>query len=472
MSRIGSKTPATPSATTANTRATGPSLRRRSLLKLAAGGLAAGALAPRLSVSAHAASPTTITVWTWGGVERFAPRIAAFKRLYPDVAARIEVKVVSPGKQDPEVYQALRLALTSGSALPDLVQMDYVGMPEFAESGALTDLKDMLAPYEGDLVDTAKQLTTYNDQVVAIPFQLKPKVWFYRKDLFEQAGLDPAAIKSFNDYIAAGRKLHEKLPKSYIMNIGDQPDDDLYWLMLSNWDDVRIADRDGTYQITRNPHFAQMLDWLAGWRHSGIAFNTDNWSPDWQPAFADSTIAGSLIASWMTDFLPKFAPGQGGRWGITAWPEFERRGSNNGGSIFTIPAGAQNKDAAFEFAAKMLLEPKGALNEWQRTGNPMSIKSVRPQILELARTMKRPEGMTDAQWAIVPANYFGRDFMQPIFGAFDWYHVPAFDPAAAAELTLISRNSQEFLTGKKSRDQALHDMEADMKAQIGNPYKS
>jgi hypothetical protein len=120
----------------------------------------------------------------------------------------------------------------------------------------------------------------------------------------------------------------------------------------------------------------------------------------------------------------------------------------------------------------MLLQPKGALDEWQRTGNPMSIKSVRPQILELARTMKRPAGMTDAEWAIVPANYFGPDFMQPIFNAFDWYHVPAFDPAATAELTLISRNTQEFLAGKKTRDQALHDMEADMKAQIGNPYKS
>jgi ABC-type glycerol-3-phosphate transport system substrate-binding protein len=468
MSRIDSKAPATPSATTS-----GSSIGRRRLLKLAASSLAAGALAaPTLTESARAQSPTTITVWTWGGVQRFAPRVAAFKRLYPEAAARINVQVVSPGKQDPEVYQALRLALTSGSALPDLVQMDYVGMPEFAESGALTDLKEMMAPYEGDLVDTAKQLTSYNGQVVAIPFQLKPKVWFYRKDLFEQAGLDPAKIKSFDDYIAAGHRLREKLPKSYIMNIGNQPDDDLYWIMLSNWDDVRVADRDGTYQITRNPHFAQVLDWLSGWRHSGIAFNTDNWSPDWQPAFADDTIAGCLIASWMTDFLAKFAPRQGGRWAITAWPEFDRRGSNNGGSIFTIPAGAKNKDAAFEFAAKMLLQPKGALNEWQRTGNAMSIKSVRPQILELARTMQRPAGMTGAEWAIVPANYFGRDFMRPIFNAFDWYHVPAFDPAASAELTLISRNTQEFLAGKKTRDQALHDMETEMKAQIGNPYKS
>jgi len=446
-------------------------ISRRTVLKSAAGVLA-GVAASRWSGSARAQTATTITVWTWGGIERFAPRVAAFKRLYPDVAARIDVQVVSPGKQDPQVYQALRLALTSGSALPDLVQMDYVGMPEFAESGALTDLATMMKPYESDLVDTAKQLTTYNGHVVAIPFQPKGKVWFYRKDLFEQAGVEPDKVKTFDDYMAAGRRLHEKLPKSYIMNIGDQPDDDLYWIMLSNWDDVRVAERDGTYQITKNPHFAQVLDWMKEWRSSGIAFNTDNWSPDWQPAFADGTISGCLIANWMTDFLAKFAPQQGGRWGITLWPDFERRGSNNGGSIFTIPAGAKNKEAAFEFASKMLLEPKGALDEWQRTGNPMSIKSVRPQILDLAHAMKRPADMTDAQWALVPANYFGPDFMKPIFSSFDYYHVPAFDPSAAAELALMTRNTEAFLTGKKTRDQALHDMEADMKAQIGNPYKA
>ena len=108
---------------------------------------------------------------------------------------------------------------------------------------------------------------------------------------------------------------------------------------LSNWKDVRVADRDGTYQITKNPHFGQVLDWMKTLRTSGIAFNTDDWSADWQPAFADGTIAGCLIASWMTDFLPKFAPQQGGRWGITSWPEFDRRGSNNGGSVISNNGG-------------------------------------------------------------------------------------------------------------------------------------
>ena len=285
---------------------------RRTVLKLAAGSLAGAIAAPRLIGDARAQSQTTITVWTWGGVERFAPRVAAFKRLYPEAASRIDVQVVSPGKQDPEVYQALRLALTSGGALPDLVQMDYVGMPEFAKSGALTDLKEMLAPYEGDLVDTAKQLTTYDGQVVAIPFQLKPKVWFYRKDLFDQAGLEPAQIKTFDDYIAAGHRLQEKLPKSYIMNIGDQPDDDLYWMMLSNWDDVRVADRDGTYQITKNPAFRPGAGLAEGLAHVRASPSTPTTGARiGSRPLPTAPSPASLIASWMTDFPAEIRPPAG-----------------------------------------------------------------------------------------------------------------------------------------------------------------
>src|SRR6185312_8939028 len=60
---------------------------RRTVLKLAAGSLAGAIAAPRLIGGARAQSQTTMTVWTWGGVERFAPRVAAFKRLYPEAAS-------------------------------------------------------------------------------------------------------------------------------------------------------------------------------------------------------------------------------------------------------------------------------------------------------------------------------------------------------------------------------------------------
>ena len=57
------------------TNAPAPSLRRRQAL-----GLAGATLLPRLT---RAQGRQKITVWTWGGVERFTGRVEAFKRLFP-----------------------------------------------------------------------------------------------------------------------------------------------------------------------------------------------------------------------------------------------------------------------------------------------------------------------------------------------------------------------------------------------------
>jgi ABC-type glycerol-3-phosphate transport system substrate-binding protein len=438
---------------------------RRTLLR-------AAAVSAALPAVAHAQKATKITVWTWGGTERFQRRVDAFKRLFPDVAARIEVDVVSPGKQDGEVYQAFRLALASGNNVPDMVQMNYIGMPEFAEAGVLGDLGGMMKPYAGDLVDGARQLAAYNGTTIAIPYQMKGKVWFYRKDLFEQAGIDPAAVRTFDDYMVAGRRFHEKHPKSYIMNIGRTPIHYWYFMILSNWPETRVADRDGKFRILADAHFATLIDWLKTWRGSGIAFDTDDFSPAWQPAFADSSICGSPISNWMTDFLPKFAPEQGGRWGITLWPEFNRRGSEAGGGVMTIPEQSRNKEAAFEFASRMFLTASGSVDEWERTGNPTVLRSAQQEMLDRNASMTRPAGLTDAQWTVMPNNYFGRDFLRPILDSFDQFNVFPYDPAALAELDIMRRETEAYIGGSKTREQTLQAMAASMTAQIGNPYKT
>ena len=58
---------------------------------------------------------------------------------------------------------------------------------------------------------------------VTVPRSAKTKIWYYRKDMFEEAGIDVAQVKTFEDYMAAGQKLRDTFPDSYIMNIGPQP---------------------------------------------------------------------------------------------------------------------------------------------------------------------------------------------------------------------------------------------------------
>ena len=447
-------------------------ISRRDMLKLSACA-AGGALASGVGRPARAAGkkPVTISYMIWGGAERARPYVDAFNRLYPETAEWLKVEVLSPGQHDAESYQALRLALAAGGqGLPDLIMMNYIGVPEFAAAGQFMDLGQLMAPYKEQLVPGARALATYEDKYVGVPMQIKAKLWYYRKDLFAKAGIDVAKVKTFEDYMEAGQRFHKANPKSYIMNIGPQPIHYWYFMILSNWDGVRVADRNGNYQITRNPHYAELFKWLKAWYSSGIAFKTDDWSPDWQPGFADDTIAGSLISNWMNGFLPKFAPAQKDKWGLTLWPEFNRTGSEAGGGVVCIPKGAKNPEAAFEFASKLWLEPRGALEYWTINGTPPSTKAGQAEVRKAVATMGRPAGMPDDEWAANPVNFFGRDFMEPIFRAMEVMKVFPYDPKASAELTILRRHAEAFLADKESLEKALAGAEAEMGTQIGNPY--
>jgi ABC-type glycerol-3-phosphate transport system substrate-binding protein len=418
--------------------------------------------------------PVTIKFMSWGGVDRHKPRVALFQKSWPETASWLNVEVVSPGAQDADVNNAFRLALSAGGKdVPDIIQFNYISVPEFARAGAFLDIGKWMAAYDKDITPGAKTLSMYSGQVWCVPSQVKGKMWFYRKDLFEKAGIDPNAIKTFDNYVAAGKKFHEVNPKSYIMNIGPQPFGPVwYFSILSHWDDVRVADDNGNYQLTKNPHFAEVFTWLKTMNTSGIAFKTDDWSPDWQPAIGDGSIAGFLIHTWMSSFLPQFAPTQKGLWTAALQPDFNRYGSGEGGDVMCIPAGAKNPEAAFEFLSKMYLETKGAVEFSMLTGYVPSVKSALPVVRERNANLKRPDGITDAAWAATPAVFFGPEVFEAGVKSMDVVKVFPYDPKALAELAIMQKHSQAFIADKETLEQALAGAQSDMEKQIGNPYKS
>ena len=60
--------------------------------------------------------------------------------------------------------------------------------------------------------------------------------------------------------------------------------------------------------------------------------------------------------------------------------------------------------------------------------------------------------------------------MEPIFKAMDVLKIFPYDPKASAELTILRQHLEAYLANKETLEQALARAEADMTAQIGNPY--
>ncbi len=420
-----------------------------------------------------AAAPVKVTWMNWGGAERFKPILDAFDATFPDAKQRFNVEVVSGGDSDAQVNEKIRLAMAAGGeGLPDLVTMNYSSFPEFASKGILTDLTGLLDPAAlDDMLPAARQMVTYDGKVVGVPMQLNGKVWYYRKDLFEGAGIDPNAIKTFDDFMEAGRKLDENYPGTKIINLGPQPIHYWYFMILSHWADVKVADPSGKYYVAEDPHFRTLFEWLKTWYDSPYTFKTDDWSQDWQPALAEGKIASLLIGTWMSEFLPQFAPDQAGKWDAVLWPEFNRFGSEAGGGLVGIPQGAKNPELGLEFLTKRFLDKRGAAAAWKIVPLAPVIQSGVDEVRGLVKNLTRPDDISDADWALAPVNYYGPGFMEPAFKSMDVFRVPPFDPFAQAELAILRQHAEALLAGQEDIDKALGGAQKDMETQIGNPYQ-
>jgi len=465
-------------------------MSRRSVLKLGFGvvasatGLSAlagcGSSTPGSAVGSS--GPVTLNLMTWGGDADAKTAFSTIKNLYPDALKNISLKVTVPGANDADVAKALRLALSARSNIPDLVQLNRTQLSEFATSGALMDLTDFINPVKNDLFNGALQLATYQGKIMAIPFQIKSKIFFYRHDLFEQAGISLSDLSTTEGYIAAGKKFHAHFPDKYIINLGTQPQQYILGEFLSAYPDVHIYDQGRqSFQLTTNPAFTEVFTFLKQIKDAGIALPIDDFSNDWAQAFKNEKIGGVLIGNWMKEFLPQYATvAQTGKWAVSLWPKFspslsvnESLGSEAGGSIYVIPAGAKNPDAAKIYMQHYLLDRRGSVGQWEAVGvvTPL-LKSAQQDVMDVVNKDVKPNNVSTSDWALQAQNFFGRSYQELEFSSFDTVRVFDYDPAATNEIAILLQALENVLSGSASVASALQQAQNDMQSQIGNPYNS
>ena len=454
-------------------------MSRRDALKLGAVSAAAVGLTMAGCGGATNSGSTTLNLMTWGGSKDAMTSFDAVTSVYPDIGRKLKLNVVVPGANDFDVANAFRLALSSHKNIPDLIQFNRTQIAEFALSGALRDLNDVVGAKQSDLYAGAVQVASYHGKFVAIPFQVKSKLFYYRADLFDQAGITLDDLSTTGGFLAAGQKLHAKFPDKYIINLGTQPQQYLIGELLSAYPGLHIYDQaSNAYQVTSNPAFSQAFTFLQQIHAAGITLPIDDFSTDWAQAFGKEQICGVLCANWLKEFLPQYATAaQSGKWKVVPWPTLsptlsdQSTGSEAGGSVYVIPANAPHADAAIEYMQHYLLDSKGSLAQWKVNGvvTPL-LKSAQPAVMDFFQNGAKPANVSDAAWALQPQNFFGKDFQQIEYNSYDTVKVLDYDPSATKEISILLQALENILGGKASVASALAQAQSDMQSQIGNPY--
>ncbi|MEV5663134.1 ABC transporter substrate-binding protein [Streptomyces flaveolus] len=286
----------------------------------------------------------TITVWAW---EPTLKQVAAgFEKEHPGV----KVNLVNAGTNNDQ-YTALQNAISAKKGVPDVAQIEYYAMGQFALTDQLTDLKGfgaekLAARYSPGPWNGVK---AGGDGVYALPMDSGPMALFYNKKVFDTYGIEVPT--TWDEYLTAARDLHKKNPKAYITaDTGDAGfATSMLWQAGShpytvNGTKVKIDFSDaGAGKFTAV--WQKLID-------EKLLAPVTSWSDEWYKGLGDGSIATLATGAWMPANLESGVKNASGDWRAAPLPQWtagDEAGAENGGSALALPELGKNEALAYAF---------------------------------------------------------------------------------------------------------------------------
>ncbi|NUR90891.1 MAG: extracellular solute-binding protein [Nonomuraea sp.] len=285
----------------------------------------------------------SITVWAWEPTLKQV--VADFQTKYP----KVKVNLVNAGTGNDQ-YTALQNAIKAGSGVPDVAQIEYYALPQFALGKSISDLTAYGAGgLDGTFTPGPWNSVHLGQAVYGLPMDSGPMALFYNKDVFDKHGIEVPT--TWDEYAAAAEKLHKADPKAYITS--DTGDAGFTTSMIwqaggkpytVNGTDVAINFGDaGTQKFTAT--WQKLID-------AKLLSPVSGWSDAWYKGLGDGSIATLVIGAWMPANLESGVKAGAGKWRVAPMPQWEAGGkatSENGGSSLAVPEAAAAKALAYAF---------------------------------------------------------------------------------------------------------------------------
>jgi multiple sugar transport system substrate-binding protein len=357
------------------------------------GGSSSGASAAALDsngytkgVSAALAKGGDVTVWTW--IPQIGDLVKAFEAKYP----KVHVKVVNTGGATQQ-YTKLQNVLSAGSGIPDLAQVEYYALPQFALKKSLVDLTSFgVGAYKDKFISGVWDgAVALNGGIYGIPQDSGPMAYFYRADLFKKYGL--TVPKTWDDFVADAKKLKAADPTAYIAPDSGDAGFTTSMIWQAGGQPYKV---DGT-KVTINFGDAGTKKWTSVWNQlvegKLVDTKTAGWSDAWFKNFNNGTYLSVASGAWWPGILESSVKSGSGKWRVAPMPQYtagDKATAANGGSSFALPKGGKNQLLALGFDEWMNTTADG-IAIWSKGG---AFPATQAQL-------------TDSTWLNASLPYFG-----------------------------------------------------------------
>ncbi|GAA0633882.1 ABC transporter substrate-binding protein [Bifidobacterium pullorum] len=294
---------------------------------------------------------TAITVWSWEPSMQAV--VSDFEAANPDI--RVEVDTISG-------YDNLNHAIQDGYNLPDVVQLEYFALGQYAVSGQLLDITERVSSYAEQYTPGTWSSVQMNGTIYALPMDSGPMAFFYNEDVFRQAGVDAASIRTWEDYYEAAKKLKE----IGVYITADAGDASFFNAMvwLAGGRPFLTSDDGKTVTVCLNTDDG-VSRFAAFWQRmidEGLVdTRLTTWSDEWKAALGSGQVASLFSGAWMPSLLLADVPGGSGLWRVATMPTEDGSATNaeNGGSAMGVLRSSRKPEAAFRFVDYVCHDAEG-----------------------------------------------------------------------------------------------------------------
>jgi len=338
--------------------------------------LTCAALALALGSAPAFAQSGEITIWSWNvAASSLKATVAGFNKLHPD----IKVTVQDLGNQ-PTYDKSIAGCAAGGVGLPDIVTIENGEAENYWSQfpDCFVDLHTLgySAEDQKKFPDFKRTELEVGDKAYAMPWDSGPVAAFYRRDFYEKAGVDPASIKTWDDFIAAGKKIQAANPGVSMTN-ADFNGDSEFFRMISNEQGCAYFSEDGQSITVNQPKCVDAMTKVKEMKDAGIVS-----SADWGTKITNNTagtVATQIYGGWYEGTIRTESAGENGKWGVYLMPSLTAdgpRAANLGGSSLAITSASKNKEAAYEYLKYTLGTNEGQITMLKEFGLVPSLVSA------------------------------------------------------------------------------------------------
>lgn len=332
-------------------------------------GLVFGGGAAESAKPAADANVSEISFWSFQDLHlAFYEKMA---KLWNEQNPDRQIKFVGEVLPYEDMHTKLLVSLQAGTGAPDIVDIEIAKYPNYLKGNIqLAPLNDVIDPVRDNFVTARLDIYSKDGKNYGLPFHVGASVIYYNMDILNAAGVDPYKIKTWDDYMAAGKQVKAKTGKP--MTTLEVTEHWSYWPLVAQ-QGSDFLDKEGNV-ILDNPTNVKTLQFLKDLMNSGVAIATPggfHHAEEYYGFMNDGGAASIWMPMWYMNRFTDYMPDLKGKILILPMPSFTAGGARSagmGGTGTSVTLQARDQKLAKDFLMFAKGSREGNLLIWTDLG--------------------------------------------------------------------------------------------------------